>query len=529
MLRACAKRGKSIRIVKHGFLLLLLLWGTAQVGYGQRVYADAQRNDISSSLASVSNPQNSVNPPYTDFTLLTASTALVGSQAWQQLIFPTDVPANAVVYIKITSTSALLGGAVTVRAYKNSTAGTNGTAVSTESFLFTSIDGMTYMAVTAAEVFNAVRLTLSSPALLGELTLRIYYAFYDSSTTSECAEILGSSVGGSGISLGGGVINELYAIDNDLATFSSLNGLVGLGNTISQSAHFATRSNVGDAATITFSVPPALLQLSLFNNVVINTYAGLDPTPVSSTSLSSLLSLDLLGLLSSGGRYTVSVVPGGQFDRIEVSVATGVSLLSSFRVHEIQRTPAKPVTPIAYPDVIEICDGETVSISAASSSAGSMLRWYDAVNDGVLLRESATNSDTFTTDPLYYTSNTDTVFLYVAASWDSGCFAESERTKIAIIVNPKPEVSPISGVTSICENETTMLSSEIVDGVWVSLDEGIATIDTSGMVTGIAVGTATIQYSVAGPNSLCTTTVETQITIRPRPGKPQLSISDVTN
>src|SRR5690606_5881949 len=109
MLRACAKRGKSIRIVKHGILLLLLLWGTAQVGYGQRVYADAQRNDISSSLASVSNPQNSVNPPYTDFTLLTASTALVGSHAWEQLIFPTDVPPNAVGYTTITSTSALFG------------------------------------------------------------------------------------------------------------------------------------------------------------------------------------------------------------------------------------------------------------------------------------------------------------------------------------------------------------------------------------------------------------------------------------
>src|SRR5690606_12386627 len=134
--------------------------------------------------------------------------------------------------------------------------------------------------------------------------------------------------------------------------------------------------------------------------------------------------------------------------------------------------------------------------SAASSSAGSILRWYDSINEGVLLRESTINSDTFTTGPLYYTSNTDTVFLYVAASWNSGCFAESERTKIAILVNPKPVVSPISGVTSICENETTVLSSVTVDGVWVSLDEGIATVDTSGMVTGIAVGTTTILYSV---------------------------------
>src|SRR5690606_17451737 len=42
MLGERVKWGNSKRIVRHGFLLMLLLWGTLEVGYGQRarMYAD---------------------------------------------------------------------------------------------------------------------------------------------------------------------------------------------------------------------------------------------------------------------------------------------------------------------------------------------------------------------------------------------------------------------------------------------------------------------------------------------------------
>src|SRR5690606_13809565 len=153
----------------------------------------------------------------------------------------------------------------------NSSSGSNGSTVPTQSSTFTSTDGMTYLAVTSSSPFNAVRLTLSSPVALGTATANIYYAFYETPHLS-CAEVIGTSVGGSGLALGGGISLPLNAIDNDLATFSTISGgVVGVGSTLTQSAHFSNLSNIGDAATITFSVPPALLQLSLFNNVVINT------------------------------------------------------------------------------------------------------------------------------------------------------------------------------------------------------------------------------------------------------------------
>jgi len=511
-------------------ICVVLLVGVVKEGYGQRVYADAERNGTTGSgltnSGSITDRTFSINTNYSDFTKLTATSTLGTSTAWQQLIFPITRPANSLIFLKFTSSNALLGGGVTTQAYVNSSSNSDGSAVPTQSSAFTSVDGMTYLAITSTSDFNAVRLTLSSPVALGTATANIYYAFYEPSNT-DCADVIGTAVGGSGISLGGGVSSPSNAIDNDLTTFSTINGgLLAVGNTITQTAYFSNLSNIGDAATVTFSVPPTLLQLGLFNNVVVKTYNGFNPTPVSTTSLSSLLSLDLLGLLSSGSRFTASVTPNGRFDRIEVSVATGVSLLSNFRIHEIQRTPAKPTTPTAYPNIIQICDGESATVTAQSPSSGSILRWYDAVNDGTLLQESNTNSNTYTTPPIFYSSPTDTTFIYVAASWNSGCPAESERTKIAIVVRPKPIVDPIVGQNEVCVNSSITLSSNTVGGTWSSTDNTIASVNvSSGMVTGVGTGTVTIRYTLSNSQTSCSNYQEKEITVHPKPGRPDLHIS----
>lgn len=69
----------------------------------------------------------------------------------------------------------------------------------------------------------------------------------------------------------------------------------------------------------------------------------------------------------------------------------------------------------------------------------------------------------------------------------------------------------ISGVTSVYIGTTATLSSTVVGGTWSSSAPGIATINpTTGLVTGIAAGTATITYSVttcSGGAVYSTTTV----------------------
>src|ERR1019366_635989 len=88
---------------------------------------------------------------------------------------------------------------------------------------------------------------------------------------------------------------------------------------------------------------------------------------------------------------------------------------------------------------------------------------------------------------------------------------------ITVTVNTLPAVAPITGTMSVCLNNTTQLSDATGSGVWTSLDPGIATIDASGLVTGVAAGTATINYTVTDITTGCNTTVSATITVNALP------------
>lgn len=67
-----------------------------------------------------------------------------------------------------------------------------------------------------------------------------------------------------------------------------------------------------------------------------------------------------------------------------------------------------------------------------------------------------------------------------------------------ITVNPLPSAGTISGGTSVCVSATLSLSSSVTGGTWVSATPSIASVNTSGTVTGIMSGTATLYYIVSG-------------------------------
>jgi len=82
---------------------------------------------------------------------------------------------------------------------------------------------------------------------------------------------------------------------------------------------------------------------------------------------------------------------------------------------------------------------------------------------------------------------------YVAIASDSTCVAPV-----------------IGGIESICAGSTTALSDSASGGTWASIDTAVATIDTSGIVTGITPGTSVIRYtSPAGCIRTTTVTVNT--------------------
>ncbi|NUY80791.1 immunoglobulin domain-containing protein [Flavobacterium sp. MAH-1] len=80
-----------------------------------------------------------------------------------------------------------------------------------------------------------------------------------------------------------------------------------------------------------------------------------------------------------------------------------------------------------------------------------------------------------------------------------------------------PTVNPITGSAPICPGNTVQLSNTTPSGTWTSLTPLIATVNaTTGLVTGVAGGTATIRYSVTNGNG-CTTAVTTTVTVNANP------------
>ncbi|MCD6011572.1 MAG: C-terminal target protein, partial [Flavipsychrobacter sp.] len=74
-----------------------------------------------------------------------------------------------------------------------------------------------------------------------------------------------------------------------------------------------------------------------------------------------------------------------------------------------------------------------------------------------------------------------------------GCYATASTT---VTVNALPSAGTISGNNTVFAGYTTSLSSTVSGGSWSSSNTGVATVNSSGVVTGVTAGNATITYTV---------------------------------
>jgi hypothetical protein len=84
-------------------------------------------------------------------------------------------------------------------------------------------------------------------------------------------------------------------------------------------------------------------------------------------------------------------------------------------------------------------------------------------------------------------------------------------------------VAAITGAAAVCLNNTIQLNNTTSGGTWASGTPAIATINaTSGLLTGIAAGTAGITYSITNANG-CTNAVSTSRSINALPAVPAIT------
>lgn len=507
----------------------------------QRVYANVVTIGNNAATDHVTNPANAISSSETTFAQLNSYGGVavgIGSYSGQlELKFPTTLAAGVTTYVRINSDpdllKALLGGSLgnllanvlgtvvlgnhyfTVEARDGTTtvlSGTSTTPFTTNNLrLVQDVNGYFYLALTPSLAYDRVYIRDQTNAVLlgASNNTKVYYAFYNPSTSSDpCVQGFATSYDGTGLNLdalqlgGAGVTNPQNAIDSDTTNYSQLGlGALAVAGSISQDIYFENLSKANDEFHVKLQSSPALLNVGLANNITVTTYNG--ATQVASQPLSSLLGIDLLGLLNSGQATTFVIRPGSEVNRIRITFSSllNANLTQSILLYGAIRTAGIPTFTGSQLRNYTICTGGTVSLNATTSS-GNELRWY---------------ADSTSTTPLFTTSSgaaftptglTATTKYYVAAA-KIGCTYESERAPVTVTVLSIPADPVVPAVQPICTGKTaTFAVSNPQAGVtyrWYTAVSGGSALD-SGVSFITPVLTDSTTFYVQGSNGTCSNT-----------------------
>ena len=187
----------------------------------------------------------------------------------------------------------------------------------------------------------------------------------------------------------------------------------------------------------------------------------------------------------------VTGVSGGTSD-ISYSVTNGngctQSSILTVTVNDLPVVPAITGTP-------DVCIGTSSTLSDVTTGGV-----WGSLNTAVAtidVNGSVTGISGGTADMTYTVTN------------GNGCTQSATQT---VTVSTLPVVAAVTGSTSLCVSSKIKLSDLTPGGFWASSNTAVATVDPTGFVTGVAAGTADINYNVVNGNG-CAQTATLTITI----------------
>jgi hypothetical protein len=192
----------------------------------------------------------------------------------------------------------------------------------------------------------------------------------------------------------------------------------------------------------------------------------------------------------------------------------GVALLVENESNNFNRT--------ASVDYIQITVYYTLGITITSFSPTS-----SCANSGDLITINGTNLSGVTnvyfngTSASFTIINNTQITATVPSGATSGTISVTSPSGNAtsagsFTIHPLPTVNPITGITDLCPFTATTLFNTSLGGVWSSGDTSVATIDSSGIVSGVSSGSSLITYTVTdGNNCSNSATITVNVTAPP--------------
>ena len=268
--------------------------------------------------------------------------------------------------------------------------------------------------------------------------------------------------------------------NKNIATVTS----AGLVKGVASGTVTITHSATGYTSTINITVNalPAVAAISGTSSVCKNSSVKLsDATPkgVWNSSNPNKATIDsngnVVGIGSSNSvtiSYTIKDSTTGCYN---------VANLTNFTVYDLPTyTSIKGTSTICANASTTLTDGTSGGVWSSSNTAAATVNASTGVVSGV-----AGGSTTIT-----YTYS------------DAHC---SNSATLGMTINPLLDAT-ITGSNNVCKGSTTNLTAATAGGVWSSSNTAVATINSSGVVTGVAAGVASISYAAT---SGCGTSTKT--------------------
>lgn len=302
---------------------------------------------------------------------------------------------------------------------------------------------------------------------------------------------------------------------NDLGSFISL---VYSGPSLSRTGIISTNTDV-DFYRITFSSAGIYQFAAMPYAHNASTYSGanLDVKMTIYDNLGNILTtidpfpvVEAIGTLSlSAGQYFVAIEGSGVPNYLAIG-AKGAADYGSLGQYTLTINSPSCASALVSTTSGSRCGTGTVTLSA-TAQAGSTVVWFNQSGTAVGTGNS------------YTTPSISATTTYMAAATNGSC--TSLGTPVNAIVSVSPTLSAIGGPSTVQVGNTIQLTQTYSFGIWETSNPNVATVSTSGVVTGIGVGTAQISYS-ATMGSCPTVSVNKTITVfspTPCPGTPTVT------
>ncbi|MFM1947279.1 MAG: hypothetical protein RL207_1562, partial [Bacteroidota bacterium] len=166
----------------------------------------------------------------------------------------------------------------------------------------------------------------------------------------------------------------------------------------------------------------------------------------------------------------------------------------------------------AGPASAAVCSGSTYT--TAGNSINGTITWTTAGTG--TFTNGTTNTATYTPSAADITAGTVTLTVTVVGT-------STMSDNIVLNFTTPPSAGTLSGTQSICVGSTTTFASTVSGGAWTSSNAAVATVNSSGVISGIGAGTATITYTITGTGGCANATATRTVTVTAAPSAGTLS------